>query len=202
MPGGRPRDWVRTATSRGSPVDGSIIEPPTRTRGPRLDVATIRGDAGIGMIRLDAATVLLQWATGGLLFLWVTTRRREVGLGYGWLLRGVFGLFAAGAAAVGSQTGHPSTVRDVASTLVAVAAFGALGVSIARRKAGVAGQLALAEQRSARVAAMTGIDRAAAPADRSGPEFPPRLDLVAPVIGAIGLIAAAHADGGPLPLAI
>ena len=43
------------------------------------------------MIRLDAATVLLQWATGGLLFLWVTTRRREVGLGYGWLLRASFG---------------------------------------------------------------------------------------------------------------
>ena len=40
------------------------------------------------VIDLDAATVLLQWATGGLLFLWVTTRRREVGLGYGWLMRG------------------------------------------------------------------------------------------------------------------
>src|SRR2546430_9452806 len=49
-------------------------------------------------MRLDAATVLLQWATGGLFFLWVTTRRREVGLGYGWLLRGVFLVLAAGAA--------------------------------------------------------------------------------------------------------
>jgi hypothetical protein len=154
------------------------------------------------MIRLDAATVLLQWATGGLLFLWVTTRRREVGLGYGWLLRGVFGLFAVGAAAVGSQTGHPSTLRDVASVLVAAAAFGALGVSIARRKAGVAGQRAVAEQRSARVAAMTGIDRAPTPADRSRPEFPPVLDLVAPLVGAIGLVAAAHADGGPFALAL
>ena len=48
------------------------------------------------MIRLDAATVLLQWAIGGLFFLWVTTRRREVGLGYGWLLRGVYGLMALG----------------------------------------------------------------------------------------------------------
>ena len=48
-------------------------------------------------MRLDAATVLLQWATGGLFFLWVTTRRREVGLGYGWLLRGVFLVMAAGA---------------------------------------------------------------------------------------------------------
>ena len=36
------------------------------------------------MIRLDAATVLLQWAVGGLFFCWVTTRRREVSLGYGW----------------------------------------------------------------------------------------------------------------------
>ena len=42
------------------------------------------------MIRLDAATVLVQWATGGLFFLWVTTRRREVGIGYGWLLRGTY----------------------------------------------------------------------------------------------------------------
>ena len=47
------------------------------------------------MIRLDAATVLLQWATGGLLFLWVTTRRREVGVGYGWLMRASFGGIAA-----------------------------------------------------------------------------------------------------------
>jgi len=39
------------------------------------------------MIRLSAATVLLQWSAGGLLFAWVTTRRREVSLGYGWLMR-------------------------------------------------------------------------------------------------------------------
>ena len=30
-------------------------------------------------MQLDLATVLVQWATGGLLFCWVTTRRREVG---------------------------------------------------------------------------------------------------------------------------
>ena len=59
------------------------------------------------MIRLDAAAVLLQWATGGLLFLWVTTRRREVGIGYGWLMRGIYGLMAAGAVlclAISSKT--------------------------------------------------------------------------------------------------
>ena len=49
------------------------------------------------MIGFDAASLLLQWATGGLLFLWVTTRRREVSLGYGWLMRGTYGLMAAGA---------------------------------------------------------------------------------------------------------
>ena len=31
-------------------------------------------------MKLDAATFLVQWATGGLLFGWVTTRRREVSL--------------------------------------------------------------------------------------------------------------------------
>ena len=51
-------------------------------------------------MKLDGATFLLQWATGGLAFLWVTTRRREVSLGYGWLLRGVYGLMAAGAVAL------------------------------------------------------------------------------------------------------
>ena len=45
-------------------------------------------------MQLDLATFLLQWATGGLLFCWVTTRRREVGLGYGWLLRISFGVMA------------------------------------------------------------------------------------------------------------
>lgn len=154
------------------------------------------------MIRLDASTVLLQWSVGGLLFLWVTTRRREVGLGYGWLLRGVYVLMAAGAAALGSRTGHPSALRDVCAALVAVSAAAALAVSVQRRGAGVAGQRALAEHRTARVAAMTGIDRAPAERDGSAPEFPPALDLLAPVIGLVGLIAAAHADGGAFPLAL
>jgi len=42
------------------------------------------------VIRLDAATVLLQWSAGGLAFLWFTTRHREVGIGYGWLMRSIF----------------------------------------------------------------------------------------------------------------
>ena len=152
------------------------------------------------MIHLDGATVMLQWAVGGLLFLWVTTRRREVGLGYGWLLRGVFGLMAVGAFAIGAAAGHPSAGRSVAALLCAAAAAVALAVSVARRRAGVSGQVALAEHRTARVAAMTGIERAPAPVDHSGPEFPPALDLVAPAVGAIGLLFAANADGGPFAL--
>ena len=107
------------------------------------------------MIRLDAATVLLQWAVGGLLFLWVTTRGREVGIGYGWLLRGIYILMAAGAFAVGIWL-DPVPVREASTLAVIVAASVALGVSIVRRKAGVAGERARVERRSARVAASTG----------------------------------------------
>ena len=55
------------------------------------DLASSTEPTGTAM-QLDLATVLLQWATGGLLFCWVTTRRREVGIGYGWLLRIAFGV--------------------------------------------------------------------------------------------------------------
>jgi len=154
------------------------------------------------VIDFDAASLLLQWATGGLLFLWVTTRRREVGLGYGWLMRGVYLAMAAGAWYVGTQVIAPLPVRDAASAGVVLASGAALAVSIVRRRAGVSGQLALAEKRSARVAAMTGIDRAPAERDAEAKEFPPVLDLIAPVIGSIGIIAAALHAGGPAWLAI
>src|SRR6188472_3975436 len=111
------------------------------------------------MIRLDAATVLLQWATGGLAFLWVTTRRREVSLGYGWLLRGTYGLLAVGALFLGRRYGPSVPVRDAASLGVALAAGVALAVSIRRKAAGVAGERERVDARSARVTAMTGIDR-------------------------------------------
>src|SRR5581483_6023360 len=115
--------------------------------------------------------------------------------------RSVYLVLALGAFAAGRATG-PSTVRDVCSLLVAAFASAALVVSVTRRKAGVAGQRDREERRSARVAAMTGIDRAALSFDRSLPEFPPVLDLVAPVIGVVGLVAAGLADGGPHVLAI
>jgi hypothetical protein len=154
------------------------------------------------VIRLDAATVLLQWATGGLAFLWVTSRRRQVGIGYGWLLRGVYGVMALGALAAGLGVGDPVPVRDAGSALTALATFTALAVSVVRRRAGVAGERARDEHRTARVAAMTGIDRAASEQDENVAEFPPVLDTIAPVAGAIGLIAAGAAAGGPDVLAV
>lgn len=156
------------------------------------------------VLQLDAATVLLQWATGGMLFCWFTTRHREVGLGYGWLLRGTYLLLALGAVLLGLRF---DTVpgREVAGVGVILACAVGLGVSIARRSAGVSGQRSEHDRRSERVAAMTGIERSgsteptgAAPSGTASREFPPVLDLVPAGIGAVGLVfaAVAAADGG------
>ena len=161
------------------------------------------------MIRLDAATVLLQWATGGMLFCWFTTRRREVGLGYGWLLRGTYLVFAATAAAIGFAF-DVNPVREAASIGVALACLVGLSVSIACRRAGVSGQTAEHDRRSERVAMMTGIERqgraagadGVAPEATTGPEFPPVLDLVPALIGAVGLVAAGIGAGGNDALAV
>ena len=77
-------------------------------------------------MRLDAATVLLQWASGGLLFCWLTTRNSEIGRGYTWLLHGVFARMAAGAFACGLVLGVVP-VREGASLIVAALALLTLG---------------------------------------------------------------------------
>jgi hypothetical protein len=153
------------------------------------------------VIRLDGASFLLQWSVGGLAFLWLTTRRREVGIGYGWLMRGIFVLM--GVASLGaSRVIGPVPARDVATLGMVLAASAALAVSVVRRRAGVAGQRELVEKRSARVAAMTGIDRAESEFDPTVPEFPPMLDLLAPAIGLVGLLAAGVDAGDPAWLAV
>ncbi len=112
------------------------------------------------MIKLDAATVLLQWATGGLLFLWFTTRKHEMSAGYSWLIRATFLVLAAGGAAAGIAADF-LPVRDVSAIAVAVVSL----VTIRRKNV--------------------------------------RLDLVAPVIGFVGLIAAAvHATDGASNIAV
>jgi hypothetical protein len=146
------------------------------------------------VIRLDAATVLLQWAVGGLAFLWFTTRRREVGLGYGWLLRGVYLLMAVAALVVGVRFGAV-WVREISAAAVAAAALFALLVSIVHRHAGVSGQTEEHDRRTQRVAEMTGIERQAKQ-PLAGREFPPLVDLFAPVAGIAGLVAGAIDAGG------
>ncbi|HSM67306.1 MAG TPA: hypothetical protein VK860_13440 [Ilumatobacteraceae bacterium] len=108
------------------------------------------------MISFDAATVLLQWATGGMLFCWFTTRRRIASIGYGWLLRGVYFCFAAGSLAAGLAFGVVP-LREAASVGVMAGCLLALVVSIQRRTAGVSGAAAEHDRRTERVAAMTGI---------------------------------------------
>ena len=147
------------------------------------------------MIDLDAATVLLQWATGGLFFLWVTGRRREVGIGYGWTMRITFGLMAAGGVAVGVLF-ESQPVRDTFGALMLGATMVASGVSAVRRKAGVTGQRGTEERRTARVAAMTGIDKDAQTFS-DGPEFPAHLDLLAPLLGVVALVAGGIHAGHP-----
>jgi hypothetical protein len=146
-----------------------------------------------------------------MLFCWFTTRRREVGLGYGWLLRGTYFVFAVTAAVIGLAF-DINPVREAASVGVALACLTGLAVSIARRQAGVSGQAAEHDRRSERVAMMTGIERqgrvgdananGVAPGATTGPEFPPVLDLVPALIGAVGLVAAGIGAGGNDALAV
>jgi hypothetical protein len=153
------------------------------------------------MIKLDAATVLLQWSVGGLFFLWVTGRRRMVGIGYGWTMRLSFMGIAALALVAGLAL-ETVWVREIATMGVLGSATIAMIVSVMRRKAGVAGQRDIVERRSARVAAMTGIDKDEERFDKSVPEFPPQLDLIAPAIGLVGLLAAGIDAGDPVVLSV
>ena len=153
------------------------------------------------MIELDASAVLLQWAAGGMLFVWVTTRRRIVGLGYGWTMRIVYGLMAIGALFIASRFGW-RLWRDVPTAGFAAVTFFGLAQSYVRRGVGVAGQRQIAEKRSARVTEMTGIDRSEKLKSDAGPEFTPRLDLLAALIGFVGVIASSAYGDLPLWLSL
>ena len=160
------------------------------------------------MIELEAATLLVGWAAGGWFFLWVTTRRREVGLGYGWLMRGVFLALAAGSliiGAIGESTWSDdwaAMARSVTTTALLGAGALTLVQSIRLRSAGVAGQRAEVQRRSARVAAMIGMDRAETRFDPDVPEFPPVLDLYTAAVGLTATVFGALAAGGPTGMAV
>lgn len=123
-------------------------------------------------MRLDVASVLLQWSTGGLLGLWVTQRHRMLGVGYGWLLRSVYGLLAIGAIAAGvadSDHGVGATVRDGAAICLVVATSIALLLSVVWRD--------------------------------TPTRIPVWIDLLAPIAGFVALLGAAEAVGGDYLLA-
>ena len=73
-------------------------------------------------MRLDAATFLLQWSTGGLAFLWFTLRSKEISLGYSKLLRATFGVLALLGVAAGFYFDRV-LIREVAGVAVAGIAF-------------------------------------------------------------------------------
>jgi len=126
-------------------------------------------------VRLDVASVLLAWGTGGLLGCWITTRHRVVGIGYGWLVRAVFVTMLIGAAAAGlasSDAGGGAIIRDLGAVAAATAGLLALVMSVVRRGSGLKGP-------------------------RS---FDPRLDLLAPIAGLVALFGAADTVGGPYSL--
>ena len=137
------------------------------------------------MNNLDAPTVLLQWSVGMCVFMWVTGRRREVGIGYGWTVRGSALAMAVLAIALGLMADDEpsaSTVRDLVAVAFAASLVAALVVSWQRRKVGVAKQRERAQVSSARIIEMTGIDRQAQ-TFADGPEFPPVLDIAAAAVG-------------------
>ena len=73
-------------------------------------------------MRLDAATFLLQWSTGGLAFLWFTLRSKEISLGYSKLLRATYGVLAALGVVAGFYFDRV-LIREVAGIVVAGIAF-------------------------------------------------------------------------------
>jgi hypothetical protein len=123
-------------------------------------------------VSLDLGTVLLQWATGGLLFFWWTARREVVGIGYSWLLRGVFGVMGLIALLLEARSEHSGAghvIAIVGAAGLVLATFVAFAISYARRAR-----------------------------DERGP-LP--LDVIAPGFGAVGLLGLAAVTGGAYWLA-
>ena len=154
------------------------------------------------MIDFQASTFLLQWATGGLLFLWVSSKTRLIGLGFGWTTRITY-LVIAGIGLVAGVMGDTLWFREISNIGLLMATSFALLVSIARRKAGVKGQRELQRSRADRVSAMLG-DRGQIKVSNTvaAKEFPPVLDLIAPIIGTFGLVAGAVDAAGSIWLSV
>lgn len=140
---------------------------------------------------VDVATVLCQWATGGLAYLWLTTRRREVGLGYGWLLRSLYGAIA-GIAAITGFMFQPNAARDVACIALAVCA----GATLARSARPDSSAAHSAESHPGD--GSQAVEPAAPRPRRTIDGFDPRWDLAAPLAGVVGVVAAGLGASGDI----
>ena len=161
-------------------------------------------------LRLDLASVLMQWGIGILALLWITTRGRLVSLGYGWLLRSLGAAMLGGAIWASIATGGSGTARCVAlaaSSAAMLCALFALASSILRRAEGVRAARERKIAKTTRVNAMLGEELKSARAGGgesptatrlvTAKEFNPSLDLLAPAFGLIALIAESLTLGGP-----
>ena len=154
------------------------------------------------MIDFQPSAFLLQWATGGLPFLWVSNKTRLIGLGFGWTTRITY-LVIAGIGLVVGVMGDTLWLREISNIGFLMATSFALLVSIARRKAGVKGQREIRRFRADRVSAMLGDrDQIKVSNTVTIKEFPPVLDLIAPAIGTFGLIVGAVDAAGSIWLSV
>ena len=165
----------------------------TRSRGRRLDRCSS-----------TSRRLLAQWATGGLLFCWVTTRRREVGIGYGWLLRISYGVMAilsvvSGAGDDGDRRADPQ--RGDRARWRSPRAWRCSSRTCAGPRV-CAGSRRRGERRSG---AGRGDDAAGSIpttiTNRCRSSIPV-LDLLAPVLGVVGLLGAASFVGGDYALSL
>ena len=134
-------------------------------------------------MKFDVSTFLLQWAVGGLAFLWVTSRRAVFSVGYRWLLYGVWGSLAALAAGVGFA-GDTVLVRDLAGVAVATAAVVVVGISVRDTHRQADGEK----------------DRGGKKANSASSGK--LLDIWAPLFGLVGLVAAGFEAEGSVTLAV
>ncbi|MEC7115904.1 MAG: hypothetical protein VXW76_04970, partial [Actinomycetota bacterium] len=120
----------------------------------------------------------------------------------GWTTRITY-LVIAGIGLVVGVKGDTLWLREISNIGLLMATSFALLVSIARRKAGVKGQRELQRSRADRVSAMLG-DRGQIKVSNTvtTKEFPPVLDLIAPVIGTFGLVVGAVDAAGSIWLSV
>lgn len=174
-------------------------------------------------LAFDAATFLLAWAVGGLGFLFVTGRRGEVGLGYGWLLRSIYAAVALGGLAAAlrwpNESSAATAITATGCALVALAALLTL-VASARRSvraaaslsadAHVAGESVAGETVAGETVAGEAVAGKTDGTSEGGllggarptSSFSPAWDLLAPLVGAPLLVVAALLQAASADLGI